>query len=41
MTGAWLTADPAEVAQAVRWRDIAMAAAVPLAEYMAKLPLAS
>lgn len=41
MTGAWLTTDPAEVAQAVRWRDIAMAAAVPLAGYMAKLPLAS
>jgi len=40
-TGAWLTTDPAEVAQAGRWRDIAMAAAIPLAEYTTTLPLAS
>lgn len=41
MTGAWLTTDQAEIAQAVRWRDTAMAAAVRLAEYTATLPLAS
>lgn len=41
LTGAWLTTDPAEVAQAARWRDIAMAAAIPLGEYAATLPLAS
>jgi hypothetical protein len=41
LTGAWLTDDPAEVAQATRWRDIAMVDAVPLAEYAAALPLAS
>jgi len=41
LTGAWLAVDPAEVAQAVKWRDIAMAAAIPLAKYAAALPLAS
>lgn len=41
MTGAWLTTDPAEVAQTVQWRGIAMATAIPLAEYLATLPLAS
>jgi hypothetical protein len=41
ITSTWLTTDPAEVAQAARWRDIAMAAAIPLAEYAATLPLAS
>jgi hypothetical protein len=40
-TGAWLTTDPAEVAQAARWRDIAMATAIPLAKYTITLPLAS
>jgi hypothetical protein len=40
-TGAWLTTDPAEVAQAVGWRDTAMADAIPLAEYTTTLPLAS
>ncbi len=41
LTGAWLTTDPDDVARAVRWRDIAMAAAIPLAEYTTMLPLAS
>jgi hypothetical protein len=41
LTGAWLITDPAEVEQAARWRDVAMAAAIPLAEYATTLPLAS
>ena len=40
-TGAWLTTDPAEVEQAVRWRGIAMDTAIPLAECTTTLPLAS
>lgn len=41
LTGAWLSSDQAEVDQAVRWRDTAMAAAIPLAKYASALPLAS
>jgi hypothetical protein len=37
LIGGWLTTDPAEVGEACRWRDLAMAGAVPLAEYMAAL----
>lgn len=41
LTGAWLSSDQAEVGQAARWRDVAMATATPLAKYAAELPLAS
>jgi hypothetical protein len=41
LTGGWLSADPADIRQAVRWRDTAMGAAVSLADYSASLPLAS
>ena len=41
LTGGWLSTHPADITQAVSWRDAAMVAAIPLAEYAAALPLAS
>jgi hypothetical protein len=41
LTGGWLSADPADIRQAAAWRDTAMSAALPLADYLAGLPLAS
>jgi hypothetical protein len=41
LSGGWLSTEPADIRQAVSWRSTALAAAIPLAEYSATLPLAS
>jgi len=41
LTGGWLSTESADLRQAAEWRDVAMGAAIPLADYSASLPLAS